>query len=87
MDLSTIIGYCSWYYCCICWNGVKGASLSALINPAAFLIIIVGTIASVTIAFPTKELKRVPKLFKILFTETKLKSDIEIIKSFLNGLT
>ena len=29
-----------------------------------------------------KELKRIPKLFKIIFTETKLTNDIEIIKMF-----
>ena len=29
-----------------------------------------------------QELKRVPKLFKILFKETKLANDIEIIKMF-----
>ncbi|MEK9199584.1 flagellar motor stator protein MotA [Ureibacillus sp. 179-F W5.1 NHS] len=82
MDLSTIIGIVLGIIAVFVGMVLKGASLSALINPAAFLIIIVGTIASVTIAFPTKELKRVPKLFKILFTETKLKSDIEIIKMF-----
>ncbi|MFJ8237567.1 flagellar motor stator protein MotA [Ureibacillus sp. NPDC094379] len=82
MDLSTIIGIILGVAAVFVGMVLKGASLSVLINPAAFLIIIVGTIASVTIAFPTKELKRIPKLFKILFTETKLTSDIEIIKMF-----
>lgn len=82
MDLSTIIGIVLGIIAVFVGMVLKGASLGVLINPAAFLIIIVGTIASVTIAFPTKELKRIPKLFKILFTETKLKSDIEIIKMF-----
>lgn len=82
MDLSTIIGIVLGIVAVFVGMVLKGASLTALINPAAFLIIIVGTIASVMIAFPMKELKRVPKLFKILFTETKLTSDIEIIKMF-----
>ena len=53
---------------------LKGVKISVLINPAAILIIILGTIAAVTIAFPMSELKRVPKLFKILFTNQKMTS-------------
>ena len=51
---------------------LKGVPVSALINPAAILIIILGTIAAVTIAFPTSELVKVPKLFGILFKETNI---------------
>ena len=82
MDLSTIIGLILGVVAVFVGMVIKGASLASLLNPAALLIIIVGTIASVTIAFPTKELKRVPALFKIIFTERKLKSNIEIIKMF-----
>lgn len=82
MDLATVIGVFLGVIAVFVGMVLKGASLSILINPAAFLIIIAGTIASVTIAFPMKELKRVPKLFKIIFTETKLTNDIEIIRMF-----
>lgn len=82
MDLATLIGIILGIIAVFVGMVIKGASLSVLINPAAFLIIIVGTIASVSVAFPMKELKRVPKLFKILFTETKMQSDVEIIKLF-----
>lgn len=61
---------------------VKGVSISALANPAAILIIIVGTIAAVVTAFPMAELKKVPKLFKIIFTEQKLMKQEELIKTF-----
>lgn len=60
----------------------KGVTPVALINPAALLIILLGTVAAVTIAFPTSEIKRVPKLFGILFTERKLMDPIELIKTF-----
>lgn len=82
MDISTIVGIILGIIAVFVGMVLKGASLSVLINPAAFLIIIVGTVASVTIAFPMSELKRVPKLFKILFKEQKLTSDIEVIKLF-----
>ncbi|RJR13574.1 flagellar motor protein MotA [Candidatus Parcubacteria bacterium] len=60
----------------------KGVTPVALINPAALLIILLGTVAAVTIAFPISEIKRVPKLFGILFTERKLMDPIELIKTF-----
>lgn len=57
----------------------KGASLSVLLNPAALLIIFVGTIAAILNAFPLKEVKRVPAFFKIIFTERKVYDIKEII--------
>ncbi|MDQ0175635.1 flagellar motor stator protein MotA [Bacillus chungangensis] len=61
---------------------LKGVGLAALVNPAAILIIIIGTIATVVIAFPTDEIKKVPKLFKILFTNQQLMQPKEIIMLF-----
>ncbi|HZG74096.1 MAG TPA: flagellar motor stator protein MotA, partial [Chondromyces sp.] len=61
---------------------LKGVSLTVLINPAAFLIIILGTIASVVISFPAAEIKRVPKLFKILFKEQEIMKPQEVIRLF-----
>lgn len=61
---------------------LKGVNLSALINPAAILIIIAGTAAAVTTAVPGFELKKLPKLFKIIFTEQKLTKPEELIKTF-----
>ena len=61
---------------------LKGVDISALNNPAAFLIIILGTIASVTVAFPSNELKNVPKLFKVLFTNQQNMKMTDIIKMF-----
>lgn len=54
---------------------MKGVTFDALINPAAILIIIIGTAASVIIAFPTRVIKNVPSLFVVLFTE---KEDIDV---------
>lgn len=82
MDKSSIIGLILAFVALLTGMVMKGVSLSAFYNPAAILIIIFGTMSAVTIAFPMQELKRVPKLFKILFKETKLANDIEIIKMF-----
>lgn len=59
---------------------MKGVSFLSLFNPAAILIIIGGTAASVLIAFPTDTIKNVPQLFKVLFTENE-ETDIESLIS------
>ncbi len=82
MDISSLIGIILAFVALLFGMFFKGVTPDALLNPAALLIIILGTIAAVTIAFPMKELKRVPKLFGILFKERKLTSDLEIIKMF-----
>lgn len=84
MDLSTVIGLVIGVAALLIGMAMKGVALSSLLNLAAVLIIIFGTVASVVIAFPMSELKRVPKLFVILFKEQKLASDIEIIQMFSN---
>lgn len=82
MDRTTIIGMVLGFIAVGVGMVIKGVSLSVLINPAAFLIIIVGTIAAVTIAFPTSELKKVPQLFKIIFSEQQTIDKVELIEIF-----
>ncbi len=60
----------------------KGVSPASLANPAAILIIILGTVAAVTIAFPMSDIKKVPKLFGVLFKEQKGKEPKELIQLF-----
>jgi chemotaxis protein MotA len=66
---------------------LKGAHLSSLANPAAIMIIILGTVAAVFIAFPMSDLKKVPKLFVILFKQQKLVSKKELIQLFIEWVT
>lgn len=87
MDKSTIIGLVLGFGAILIGMVLKGVELGALVNPAAFLIIILGTIAAVTIAFPMSELKRVPKLFGILFKERKSLTIEELIPMFSDWAT
>ncbi len=82
MDLSTIVGLVIGLIALGVGMVLKGVSLGALWNIPAILIIVFGTIASVTIAFPMNELKNVPKLFGVIFKERKLVSDTQIIRMF-----
>jgi len=62
---------------------LKGASLSALNNPAAYLIIFGGTAAAVLIAFPFSEIKKFPILLKIALFEPKLTSKSDQVVSLV----
>jgi chemotaxis protein MotA len=62
---------------------LKGASLSALINPAAYLIIFGGTAAAVLIAFPFSEIKKFPIILKIALLEPKQPSKSEQVASLV----
>lgn len=82
MDKSTVFGIIFGFLAIGIGIVLKGVDPSALINGPALLIIILGTAASVTIAFPTSELKRVPQLFGILFKESKHANMKEMILMF-----
>ncbi|MFJ8246496.1 flagellar motor stator protein MotA [Peribacillus asahii] len=82
MDKASLIGVLLGVIAIALGMFFKGVAFSALINPAAIMIIMVGTVAAVVTAFPMSELKKVPKLFKILFTEQQLTKPEELIKTF-----
>lgn len=82
MDKSTVVGLIIGFAALLAGIYLKGVQLMALLNPAAILIIIFGTIATVVIGFPTNELKRIPRLFGVIFKETTLVPDHEVIKMF-----
>lgn len=82
MDFSTVFGLILGLVALFVGMAMKGVTPDNLMNMAAILIIIFGTIASVVIAFPMKEIKRVPKLFGILFKEQRMTSDSDLIRMF-----
>ncbi|WP_144527899.1 flagellar motor stator protein MotA [Peribacillus simplex] len=82
MDITSVLGVVLGIVAILVGMVLKGVSVTALINPAAILIIIVGTIAAVVTAFPFSELKRLPKIFKVLFYEQKLTKPEDLIKTF-----
>ncbi|TDQ37445.1 flagellar motor stator protein MotA [Aureibacillus halotolerans] len=82
MDKASLVGIVLGLVAVLVGMFMKGVSLDVLINPAAVLIIIVGTAAAVCIAFPTNEIKKVPKLFGILFKEQQIMSPAEVIALF-----
>ncbi|MDR0569884.1 MAG: flagellar motor stator protein MotA [Clostridiales Family XIII bacterium] len=83
MDLSSIGGLIIGLVAVIVGMFFKGVPFSALANPAAFLIIIVGTVGAVTIATPLKELLNIGKLFGVVFSNTKFMSPNDAIAKIL----
>jgi chemotaxis protein MotA len=66
---------------------LKGASLASLLNPAAALIIFGGTAAALFIAFSLQEMKKIPKLLKIIFSDQKLMSKKELVETFMSWVS
>ena len=83
MEKSTLIGLIGGVASVAVGMALKGADPHALINPAAFLIIFAGTAAAIFNAFPMNDLKRVPKLFKLLFSGQQLISKQEVLELFV----
>lgn len=61
---------------------LKGSNPIALYNPAALVIIFAGTVACLLVAFPMDEIKKVPSLFKVIFSDQKSVSIREMIPMF-----
>ncbi|WP_330948829.1 flagellar motor stator protein MotA [Virgibacillus sp. MG-45] len=61
---------------------LKGVQVIALFNPAAILIIFLGTAASVLIAFPASAIRKVPMLIKKVFVEEKQQNVKDLIVMF-----
>lgn len=83
MEKSTVIGVVGGIASVGVGMALKGADPHSLINPAAFLIIIAGTGAALFNAFTMSGIKRLPKLFKILFTGKNLMKKQEVLELFV----
>jgi chemotaxis protein MotA len=88
MKNSTVIGLILGLIALLLGMYLKEAPLLSLIsNPAAYVIILVGTAASVCVAFPMSDLKKIPKLIKIVFVEPKLMPREQVITMFMEWAT
>ncbi|MBP1938592.1 flagellar motor stator protein MotA [Paenibacillus sediminis] len=88
MEISTIIGLILGLVALLVGMFLKGAPLVNLVNnPAAYVIIFVGTFASLFVAFPMSEMKKFPKLISLLFVKPKRVSKQELISQFTEWAT
>ncbi len=83
MEKATVLGLILGFVAIVGGLILKGANPSTLMNPAAIMIIFVGTAASLLVAFPMSEIKNIPNLFKVILKEQKLTPREDLIRMFL----
>ncbi len=85
MELTTLFGIIIGFISVIGAMIFKKISFTVFLNPAAFFVIFVGTIATIMNSFTGTELKNIGKLFKILFTkDSSLGNELETIKTMVD---
>jgi chemotaxis protein MotA len=84
MDIFLIIGIVFGASTVVVGMYVKGANPAVLLNPAAAIIIFLGTCAAVMNAFPKKEFLNIPKVFGALFREKANSNPVKIIEQFVD---
>lgn len=82
MDKTSVIGVILGFIAVGLGTIMKGVTIDAFFNPAALLIIFVGTAAAVLIAMPTRVIKNVPQLFKVIMKENEEHDISQLIKMF-----
>ena len=83
MEKSTVIGIVLGFVSIFVGMVLKGAPISSLNNPAAFLIIIGGTFACLFIGFKMEHMKNFPKLIKKTFQAPPAQEKAELLKLFI----
>lgn len=84
LEKSTVIGIIAGLISVFVGMILKGAPLTAMNNPAAFLIIIGGTFSCLFNAFPMATVAKLPTLFKLLFRADDYESGKgELVKTFI----
>ncbi|MDA8236092.1 MAG: flagellar motor stator protein MotA [Clostridia bacterium] len=84
MDLFLVIGVVVGILAVVIGMMVKGANVLALLNPAAAIIIFVGTAAAVMNSFPKKEFLNIPKILGALFKENPTEDPTAIIRQMVD---
>lgn len=83
MEKSTVIGIVLGFVSIFVGMVLKGAPISSLNNPAAFLIILGGTFACLFIGFKMDQMKNFPKLIKKTFQAPPAQEKAELLKLFI----
>lgn len=72
MDIMTIVSLVFAFACIIAGFIFEGGAPLALIQPNAFLIVVGGTLGAIGISFPSKTIKKLPKILSIAFKRKEL---------------
>ncbi|HOP74528.1 MAG TPA: flagellar motor stator protein MotA [Bacillota bacterium] len=84
MDIFLVIGLITGGLAVVVGMHVKGADIAILLNPAAAIIILIGTTAAVMNSFPKKEFLNIPKIIRALFVEKGKQDSIAVVDYIVN---
>ncbi|MEG0254302.1 MAG: flagellar motor stator protein MotA [Vagococcus sp.] len=83
MDIFLILGIIMGFISVIVGMIVKGADAMVLLNPAAAIIIGVGTLAALVNSYPKKDIKRLPKIIGVLFKSKESDKPEDLVESIM----
>ncbi|MDR1159545.1 MAG: flagellar motor protein [Syntrophomonadaceae bacterium] len=72
MDITSIVGIVIGFGLLLLGFLEEGGSLSMLVVPSAFVIVFGGTIGATVMSFTLADLKKMPAIFKAVFTDKKI---------------
>ncbi|MGF2054434.1 flagellar motor stator protein MotA [Vagococcus fluvialis] len=84
MDIFLLLGIIMGFVSVVVGMIVKGADVTVLMNPAAIIIIGVGTIAALINSYPASDIKRLPKIFGVLFKSEANSSSKELVETIMS---
>lgn len=82
MDILSIVGLILAFVAILVGAVLKGAGISALLSSAAFMIVVVGTVASICVQTPLEVMKHALKILPWIFRPPDVKRD-ELIKKIV----
>lgn len=83
MDIFLVFGVIMGLLAVVVGMYVKGADVAVLLNPAAAIIIFIGTAAAVMNSFPKKEFLNIPKVTAALFRQNEKEDSSFIINQII----
>lgn len=83
MDIFLVIGVITGLLAIVVGMIVKGADVAVLLNPAAAIIILVGTTAAVMNSFPRRDFLKITKVLGVLFKDKKGDDAASIIEEIV----
>lgn len=84
MDIFLILGIIMGFISVIVGMIVKGADAMVLLNPAAAIIIGIGTLAALVNAYPKDDIKRLPKIIGVLFKSKENTKPEDLVDSIMS---
>lgn len=85
MDIMTLLSVLFAFVCIVVGYVIENGNVLALLQPTAALIVIGGTLGAIGISFPSKTLKKFPKVLSIAFKKNE--SNFQELITYFKGVS